>query len=718
MNTLKRMFFYLLCVIQFASQAAYSQGANKQNNLTYTISVFEDKNGSETIDNIIQKDFKIFPGTSPNYGLTRSTFWFKINLTNHSRDTSFLLKIQNASITNSSLYTIQDSQINTQSLDLTTPYFQRLFNSQYPLYYLTVPVDSSLTCYLRVFSENVMDLPITIEKDVKVLEQLSMDQWYFGIYAGIIFVMFLYNFFIFLSVRERAYLFYVFYILIVGLTQAGLKGYAAKFLWPGNEWLIKYAPHIITAASGIFSIFFTFSFLHVKKYADKIYYTLCGTIIVYFISIALYLSGSYITGQNILQVNTSLVSILILSSGFYIYKRGYKPALFFNISWSFFLGGVIIYILKDAGIFPVNNFTNNAILIGSGLEATFLSFALADRINILKKEKEASQAAALAAAQENERIIREQNVVLEFKVKERTMELIEANEELSVTLEELKDTQAQLVESEKMSSLGQLTAGIAHEINNPINFVTSNVAPLRRDVDMLLESAGLFENISLSEISVEEKKKQIEEYKEEIDFDYLKEEINHLLNGIHEGASRTAEIVKGLRIFSRVDEDDLKKADINEGLDSTLVIINNLLDNKIEVIKNYGNLPLIECYPGKLNQVFLNIITNGIHAVKQRHGKESTGWLKITTSADEKKVYIKIEDNGTGMDEHVMRKIFEPFFTTKEVGEGTGLGMSITYNTIKKHNGEIFVRSAVGEGTEFTLELPITHTEIQAEQND
>ena len=204
-----------------------------------------------------------------------------------------------------------------------------------------------------------------------------------------------------------------------------------------------------------------------------------------------------------------------------------------------------------------------------------------------------------------------------------------------------------------------------------------------------------------------DKQKKINAYKEEIDFEYLKEEIDQLLSGIGEGASRTAEIVKGLRIFSRLDEDDLKKANINEGLESTLVITNNLLVNLVKVEKHYSELPLIECYPGKLNQVFLNIISNGIYAVRKKFGDAEGGLLTISTTFDDTNVYIKMADNGTGMDENTKKKLFEPFFTTKDVGEGTGLGLSIAYNTIIKHNGQIQVNSEIGKGTEFILILPL-----------
>jgi signal transduction histidine kinase len=266
-----------------------------------------------------------------------------------------------------------------------------------------------------------------------------------------------------------------------------------------------------------------------------------------------------------------------------------------------------------------------------------------------------------------------------------------------------------------MASLGQLTAGIAHEINNPINFVTSNVSPLTRDVKLLLEAIDNIESIGMSEKSKSDKQQEIDDYKEELDFDYLKVEIDHLLSGINEGATRTAEIVKGLRVFSRLDEDGLKKADINEGLDSTLIIINSAISSaKIKVVKAYNDIPTAECYPGKLNQVFLNIISNAIHAITKVYGESDGGALEISTVSRGENIYISIKDNGSGMNKDTKSKIFDPFFTTKDVGEGTGLGMSIAYNTIKKHNGEILVISKLGEGTEMVIQIPIIHKIILA----
>jgi len=453
---------------------------------------------------------------------------------------------------------------------------------------------------------------------------------------------------------------------------------------------------------------FAKSFLRTRIIVRKLDIALNVTVGFYTIALILLFAGNGVIAFQVVNLTAAIVSILIMVVAITVYRKNQASAKYFLISWSIFFASILIFVFKDYNIVPYNLFTVHSVEIGSALEAILLSFALADKINIFKAEKEKSQEETLRALKENERIIREQNVILEAKVDERTHELSEANHELNTTLDDLKQAQSQLVESEKMASLGQLTAGIAHEINNPINFVTSNVNPLKRDIEMIMDALTVIEEVGTSDATVAEKKQKIQDYKEELDFDYLTLEIKHLIKGINEGANRTAEIVKGLKIFSRLDEDDLKKADMNEGLESTMVIANNLLNNKIQVTTEYDpTLPVIECYAGKLNQVFLNIISNAVYAIQKQFGENQGGKLLLRTTHDTKNIYITIKDNGIGMDEQTQRKMFEPFFTTKDVGEGTGLGMSITYNTIKKHNGNITVNSILGEGTEFILQIPI-----------
>jgi signal transduction histidine kinase/ligand-binding sensor domain-containing protein len=290
---------------------------------------------------------------------------------------------------------------------------------------------------------------------------------------------------------------------------------------------------------------------------------------------------------------------------------------------------------------------------------------------------------------------------LEKQVQKRTKELREKNDALNTALNDLKKTQSQLIDSEKMASLGQLTAGVAHEINNPINFVSGNVSPLRKDINEVLEVLKKYDEV-IGKNKLEKLFREVESLKEQMDYTFVLEEINKLLDGIGEGAARTAEIVKGLRNFSRMDEHELKLADINQGIESTLLILHNKLKRRIEVVKDYGKIPEVMCYPGQLNQVFMNIINNGLEAI------EGEGKIFIRTWHEKEKVFISIRDSGAGMSESVKRRIFEPFFTTKEVGKGTGLGLSISFGIIERHSGKILVNTEKGKGSEFIIELPIT----------
>ncbi len=299
--------------------------------------------------------------------------------------------------------------------------------------------------------------------------------------------------------------------------------------------------------------------------------------------------------------------------------------------------------------------------------------------------------------------------VLFFTKKKANRELQSANKELAQTLHKLKSTQTKLVESEKMASLGLLTAGIAHEINNPVNFISGNIAPLRTDIDELLTLLNLYE-VTVSEHQLDETFKEVNALKEDIDLDYLKTEIQTLLVGIGEGVDRTTEIIKGLRDFSRLDELEIKSFDLHSGLDSTLTLLRKNYQDKIEIVKNYGSLPTIEGYPGKINQVFMNILSNAIQAIPDK-GKITLTSEEIANpnndSSDIKDwVQLTIADTGAGIPEEIMSKIFEPFFTTKDVGEGTGLGLAISLGIIEQHNGTINYASEEGKGTTVTIYLP------------
>lgn len=290
-----------------------------------------------------------------------------------------------------------------------------------------------------------------------------------------------------------------------------------------------------------------------------------------------------------------------------------------------------------------------------------------------------------------------------------------SKEELSNALQSLKGAQSQLVHSEKMASLGQLTAGIAHEINNPINFISSGMVSLKMSIEAMREIAEEYTRIDDGD-DAEEVLESVKELKEEHEYEEIVDELDDLINDINYGVTRTIEIVKGLRVFSRLDEEEAKNANVNENIDATLTLLRNKTKGKIEITKHYDeSMNDIECYPGQLNQVFMNILNNAVQAMPE---EKKDAEITIYTEEADSEVFVRIKDNGIGIPDELKNRIWEPFFTTKEVGVGTGLGMSITYGIIEKHGGKIDLSSEVGKGTEFVITLPKKITPIKKKEEE
>ncbi|MBE8986204.1 ATP-binding sensor histidine kinase [Nostoc sp. LEGE 12450] len=295
---------------------------------------------------------------------------------------------------------------------------------------------------------------------------------------------------------------------------------------------------------------------------------------------------------------------------------------------------------------------------------------------------------------------------LEQKVEERTQEITEKATQLEATLEKLYSTQAQLIQSEKMSGLGQLVAGIAHEINNPINFIYGNLQPASEYVASLIELNNLYQKLYPQPLP------EIAEKVADIELEFLVNDLQNILSSMRVGADRIRQIVLSLRNFSRLDESEIKPVDIHSGIESTLLILQHRLQNnskhaEIAIVKEYEQLPLVNCYASALNQVFMNIINNAIDALEVSDTNFQPT-ITIQTELKKSNILIRIEDNGIGMSKSVQNKIFNPFFTTKSVGSGTGLGLSTSYSiVVEKHGGQLSCISAPGQGTEFIIEIPV-----------
>ncbi len=279
-------------------------------------------------------------------------------------------------------------------------------------------------------------------------------------------------------------------------------------------------------------------------------------------------------------------------------------------------------------------------------------------------------------------------------------ELLEKTYEIEKANEKLEEVQGQLIQQEKLASIGQLAAGVAHEINNPVGFINSNLTMLKKYSERTLKLLEDIDNI-LDKYSDKEIIDKVLDRKKANKFDTIKKNLNLVIDESLEGLSRVKQIVQDLKDFSRIDEAEWQWADIHGGIDSTLNIAWNEIKYKAQLHKSYGSLPQIECVPSQINQVIMNLVVNSAHAI------ESSGNIYIRTSAEPNSIKIEVEDDGCGIPDKVINKIFDPFFTTKEIGKGTGLGLSLSYGIIKKHGGELRVHSTVGKGTIFTIILPI-----------
>ncbi len=703
----KSALVFALFVSAFAHAQVKISNTRDVSNLAYNALYLEDKAGRKTIYDVAapgtNEVFRKINNSVCNFGITASPYWVKCTLRNET-DEKIYLELGNPTLTDVQLYEFDSSSepIRQRHSGNWLPFKQRDIPDLTYRLMLYAPPRAIETFFLRVQHYRGTQFSLNAGTESALNTMNTPRRMFEMIYYGLIAVMVLYNFFIYLTLKDKAYLYYVLYTFLMALLNAVVNGDAFKYLWPGAPALNHFVD-IISCSIAATSILFAIHFLKTRQNAPLFHKLLRMFLVSYAGLVLIILAQRFLLKGN-MQAMMYLfsflaflifVTVLILFlGGIVVLRKGYRPARFYMVAWSFLLVSVIIFILKDFNVLPYNFFTLKSMQMGSAAEALFLSMALADRINLLKKEKEEAQLLTLRSLEENKKLVTEQNVLLEKKVEERTQELKKANQQLLAAVQNLKETQNQLIQREKMASLGELTAGIAHEIRNPLNFV-NNFSEVNKELitelKIAIDKNGIEEIIAIAN--------DLEENEEKIN--------NH--------GKRAEAIVKSMLEHSRISKGEKQLTDINALVDEFLRLsyqATRTKDKSFNALINTDydqTIGKVNIVPQDIGRVLLNLFNNAFYAVQQKKQQEDMYEPVITVISKNlnDKIEIIVKDNGSGISQKLVSKIFQPFFTTKPSGEGTGLGLSLSYDIIKAHGGEIKVNSEEGKYAEFIIQLPV-----------
>ncbi|MBD0285903.1 MAG: hypothetical protein ICV79_10840 [Flavisolibacter sp.] len=703
----KSVILFALIIASFAHAQVKISNTKDVFNLAYSAWYLEDKEGKKTIQDVSAPEAEPFKKINQpvcNFGMTASAYWVKCTLRNET-DEKIYLELGNPTLTDVQLYEFDANGLlkRQQHSGNWLPFKEweiQDVDYRLPLY---APPHTTETFILRVQHYRGTQFTLNAGTEAALNSVSAPHRMFEMIYYGMMAVMVLYNFFIYLTLKDKAYLYYVVYTFLMGLLNAVVNGDTFKYLWPGAP-VLNHFIDVITCSVTIASILFAIHFLLTRQNAPSLHRVLRMLLVSYAGILLIILAQRFLLKGN-MQAMTALFSFLalitfvlivtLLWAGVVVLRKGYQPARFYLVGWSFLLVSVIIFILKDFNVLPYTFLTLKSMQIGSAAEALLLSMALANRINLLKKEKEEAQLQTVQSLEENKKLITEQNILLEKKVEERTQELKQANKQLLAAVQNLEETQTQLIQREKMASLGELTAGIAHEIKNPLNFInnfsdinTELIAELKQEI-----SKGNTEAVKAIAENLEENEQKINQH-----------------------GKRADSIVKGMLQHSRVSTGQKEPVDMNALVDEYLRLsyhgmrardksFNTQLQTDFD-----GSIGKVAVMPQEIGRVLINLFSNAFYAVQQKK-QHLNGMFEplvsVSTRKAGNKVEISIRDNGTGIPQKIKDKIFQPFFTTKPTGEGTGLGLSLSYDIITNvHGGELKVNTKEGEYTEFVVQLP------------
>ncbi|HMY68764.1 MAG TPA: 7TM diverse intracellular signaling domain-containing protein [Leptospiraceae bacterium] len=720
-----------------------------------------DRTGRFTIDDMVKPDNeKLFKQNKSNvaeFGFISSPVWLKFTVQELNPDPEdWFLEIAYSSLDTVELYAQQGGKWTVRYAGDHYPFAARELFYRNPGFFMTFPALKENTIYIKVHTTSASIIPLTLHQKKHLLKNISFIENLYCIFYGVLLAMIFYNGSIFISLKNPSYLLYSLTTLSMLIYQISFSGHGFQYLWPENLWMQKYTGLIAAVLFAVFAFEFMIRFLDLKR---KTRIFLRSWLLLQNLITCLALTDSLTSVFRVVGIAGILNTVTVITAGILSWRKGYRPARFFVIGWSLYALGTILAILRLAGLIETNALTNYAMQIGVVSELMLLSIALADSYKLIAEEKSNIQKELLNVQIRMVENLKTSESQLEERVALRTAELQESNNTLESALSNLKSAQAQLIQSEKMASLGQLVANVAHEINTPIGAVKAsgrnisdaleytlenlpvlfntlekqdrelfmklirpkNIQPavlstkeerqLIKETMRQLEEAGLIDTRDKAEMLVQlNVHKEVSEYMPLLkhpEAEFILKAVRRISTIISSAANintaveRVSKIIFALKSFSHTNvSEQMVNADLREGLEVVLTVYNNLLKQGIEVIRKYEEIQKITCFPDELNQVWTNLIHNSVLAMS---GK---GRLTIEVKQTETEVSVSISDTGVGIPENIRGRIFEPFFTTRPAGEGSGLGLDIVRKIVEKHSGRIEIQTEEGVGTTFSVFLP------------
>lgn len=649
-----------------------------------SMAMFMDEGSALTVEQVsspaYRDRFTVSDKEVPHLGTTRATLWLRFSVDNRSTQ-RWMLEIDNPILDTVTVYLPHDGDFRARTTGAMFRYADRDHASPNFLFSVDPPRDTVSTYYVRM-NGRVLSAPMTFGTREAIIEHSHRDDWFFWLYFGLVLMILAYNMLLYVFIREVDYLYYSGWVLSITFYTISSKGYLVAIL-PESLHGVNFYAIAGTAIATICALAFGRSFLRTKRMLPVQDRLMLLGMLPFVVVIVLNLFGETFIGTEIVRYAAFLLVLLMIYTTGKAYRRGYTPARYYMLAFGSTFLSVLVYLGLVQGWLPYTFVTSNALVLGTSAEMVLFSIALGDKLFTMRREKEVAQLRTLEAAQENERLVREQNIVLENTVEERTRELRQ-------TLVHLQRTQEQLVHNQKLASLGQLTSGIAHEMQNPLNFVNNFSELSIGIIDDVLAAGSETERVSLLSTLRENMQK------------------------ISQHGKRAAGIIRSMIHHAQRGQTERAATNINRLLDEHITYVYHSMREKfsgfdVPIEREWdASLPEIEVRQQEIGRVVTNILANALDAVAGRR-KTNDGFLPVVhlrTRRVDGGVEIRIGDNGPGIPDEVRGRLFQPFVTTKPPGEGTGLGLSLSYDIVKAHGGDLRVESSDGSGTVLSITLP------------